>query len=122
MLKLNLATGAESIQQAVLKSLGFPPATKLELDMDKVYIQGNEVILDDGFIKSLSMEVLVSEIDGVHDDPEVYFTEDELFKSFTKWTGCPREEYESGQYDDEHNDGLIVRLYTIPVIGEEAQS
>ena len=88
---------------------------KVELNLEKVHECGDTITLDPGFISGITVQVLTSELNGEMDDPECYAHEDALYASFTKLTGCSKEDYLSGKYEDEHQEGLIVRLYDIPV-------
>lgn len=106
----------QSATEAILEALGLPADMNVELNPEKIHQDGDTITLDPGFISGMTVQLLVSELDGVFDDdPECYAHEDDMYKSFTEWTKCSKEEYLSGEYEDEHREGLIIRLYAVPV-------
>ena len=136
----------DELEELIIKNLGYPEGTVVELDyrkiniplyvFDKLHIEDpddsrlaevqvsdrimSEVYLFPGFLKSLSIQVLIREEDGIMDEPELYFTEEALYNSFEKYTGNSRVDYESGRYNKEHGeDDTLVRLYECPIKKED---
>ena len=141
-LTVNNIRTIDELEERIIQSLGYPEGTIVELDyrkinvplyvFDKLHIEDpddsrlaeiqvsdrimSEVYLFPGFLKSLSIQVLIREEDGIMDEPELYFTENALYNSFEKYTGSSRSDYESGRYGREHgDDSSIVRLFECPI-------